>query len=196
MDNGTVRHLADALDKYPEHAIRFHRLMVKYHVNAYFSGHTHCAAYANINGLWLINSGHIYGQEDHYVPEKLFSVLSKRVESDLKTGISTENSILAFYESDDKEMKKMVFNLGIVKVKTYKDLTDDQTTKVLNQLYADCQKGPDEVSRYMKLFWANTEWRKSTFLKVTVSAQSGFVEIYRDKDYTGDYGLRDRVVLY
>lgn len=196
MDNGTVRHLIDALDKYPDHAQKFHRMLAKYHVTAYFSGHTHTASYANVNGLWLINSGHIYGQEDEYVPEKLFSVLSRRVEADRKTGISTENSILAFYKSDDKEIKKMVFNLGIMKVKSYKELTDDQMVKVLNQFFSDCQKGPDEVGRYMKLFWANTEWRKSTFLKVTVSAQSGSVEIYRDKDYTGEYALRDRVVLY
>ncbi|HCA82049.1 MAG TPA: hypothetical protein DEP53_20150, partial [Bacteroidetes bacterium] len=50
MENGTVRHLGDALDKYPDNANRFHRLLVKYHVAAYFSGHTHCASYANING--------------------------------------------------------------------------------------------------------------------------------------------------
>lgn len=196
MDNGTVRHLNDALDKYPDNAQKFHRFLAKYQVTAYFSGHTHTASYANINGLWLINSGHIYGQEDHYVPSKLISVLSKRVEADLKKGISPENSILGFYKSDDKEIKKIVFNIGIVKVKTYKDLTNDQAIKVLNQFYADCQKGPDEMSKYTKLFWANTEWRKSTFLKVTVGPQSGSVEIYRDKDYTGDYGLRDRVVLY
>ena len=196
MDNGSVRHLSDALDKYPDISLRFHRLLVKYHVTAYFSGHTHAASYANINGLWLINSGHIYGQEDHYVPAKLFSALSKRVESDSKKGISTENSILSFYKSEDREMKKMVFNLGIMKTKTYKDLTEEQTVKVLGQLYADCQKGSDEINKYMKLFWANTEWRKSTFLKVSVGPQSGSVEIYRDKDYLGDYGLRDRIVLY
>jgi hypothetical protein len=196
MDNGSVRHLSDAMDKYPDVSLRFQRLLAKHHVTAYFSGHTHAASYANINGLWLINSGHIYGQEDRYVPAKLFSVLSKRVESDSKKGISAENSILAFYKSEDREMKKMVFNLGMVKAKTYKELTEEQTVKVLSQLYADCQKGPDEIGKYMKLFWTNTEWRKSTFLKVSVGPQSGSVEIYRDKDYLGDYVLRDRILLY
>ena len=196
MDNGTVRHLIDALDKYPDDAQKFQRLLSKHHVTAYFSGHTHAASYANVNGLWLINTGHIYGQEDRYAPENLFPVLFKRVEADRKAGITTENSILAFYKANNKDLKKVVFNLGIMKVKTYKDLTDDQMINFLNQFYADCQKGPDEVGRYMKLFWANTEWRKSTFLKVTIGLQSGAVEIYRDKDYTGDYGLRDKVVLY
>lgn len=196
MDNGTVRHLNDALDKYPDNALKFHRLLVKHHVTAYFSGHTHTASYADINGLWLINSGHIYGQEERYVPEKLFSVLSKRVEADRKSGLTTDESILGFYKMDTKEFKKTVFNLGIVKVKTYKDLTDDQTVKVLNQFYSDCSKNTNEIIRYTKLFWANTEWRKSTFLKVSVGPQTGSVEIYRDKDFTGDYGLRDRIVLY
>jgi 3',5'-cyclic AMP phosphodiesterase CpdA len=196
MDNGTVRHLNDALDKYPDDALKFHRMLVKHHVTAYFSGHTHTASYADINGLWLINSGHIYGQEEHYVPEKLFSVLAKHVEADGKSRIPSDQSILGFYKSDEKEIKKTIFNLGIVKVKTYKDLTEDQVIKVLTQLYSDCTRNADELARYTKMFWANTEWRKSTFLKVSVGPQTGSVEIYRDKDFTGDYGLRDRIVLY
>jgi predicted phosphodiesterase len=196
MDNGTVRHLNDALDKYPDNAQKFQRLLVKYHVNGYFSGHTHAASYANINGLWLINSGHIYGQEDRYTPETLFPTLAKRVDADRKNGVNLDSSIVGFYKSADREMKKLIFNLGILKAKTYKDLTDDQALKVLGQFYADGQKGPDGIDKYAKLFWNNTEWRKSTFLKVTVGPQSGSVEIFRDKNYLGDYILRDRIVLY
>jgi len=196
MDNGTVRHLADALDKYPEHAIRFHRLMVKYHVNAYFSGHTHCAAYANINGLWLINSGHIYGQEDHYAPVTLLPHLSATAKDGLAKGMPLENSIANFYKADDKEMKKFIFSLGLEKVKTYKDLTDEQVLRRLTEFYVACQKGDSVIVRYTNLFWQNTEWRKSTFLRVTVDDKAGFVEFYRDKDYTGNYVLRDRIELY
>ena len=196
MDNGTVRHLNDALDKYPDNAQKFHRLLAKYHVTAYFSGHTHTAFYANINGLWLFSSGHIYGQEDRYNPEKLFSVLAKHVDAGLKQGISVDSSLVRFYRADDKEIKKLVFNLGILKVKTYKDLTDEQAIRVLAQLYSDSHNSPDGISKYSKLFWTNTEWRKSTFLKVSVGPQSGTVEIYRDKDFMGNYGLRDRVILY
>jgi predicted phosphodiesterase len=196
MDNGTVRHLNDALDKYPDNALKFHRLLVKYHVTAYFSGHTHAASYANINGLWLINSGHIYGQEDHYNPEKLYATLTKLVDEDLKREITVDSSLSRFYWSDDKEIRKLAFNLGLLKVKTYKEITDAQALKILSQLYTDCKNSPEGISKYSKLFWANTEWRKSTFLKVSVGPQSGSVEIYRDKDYMGNYVLRDRVVLY
>jgi hypothetical protein len=196
MDNGTVRHLNDALDKYPDNAQKFHRLLAQYHVTAYFSGHTHTAFYANINGLWLFSSGHIYGQEDRYNPEKLFSVLTKYVGADLKKGMSIDSSISHFYKSNDKEIKKLVFNLGILKVKTYKDLSDGQAITILGQLYAESHSSPDGINKYSKLFWANTEWRKSTFLKVSMGPQSGTVEIYRDKDFLGNYALRDRVTLY
>ena len=196
MDNGTVRHLADALDKYPENAIRFHRLLVKYHVAAYFSGHTHCAAYANINGLWLINSGHIYGQEDRYTPERLFSSLSAAVKDGSAKGTSAEDCIASFYKTNDREMKKFVFSLGLEKAKTYKDLTEEQTKRRLIEFYADCQNNANDIARYTSLFWQNTEWRKSTFLKVTLDDKGGSVEIYRDKDYTGNYVLRDRVELF
>jgi hypothetical protein len=196
MDNGTVRHLNDALDKYPDNAQPFHRLLAKYHVTAYFSGHTHTASYANINGLWLINSGHLYGQEDRYNPERLFSVLANYVDADTKKGTSLDSSLVRFFRLDTREIKKLVFNLGILKVKTYKDLTDDQAVKMLAQLYSDSRTSPGGMKKYTDLFWSNTEWRKSTFLKVTVGPRSGKVEIYRDKDYMGNYGLRDTVILY
>ena len=196
MDNGSVRHLSDALDKYPDNALKLHRLLAKYGVTAYFSGHTHAASYANINGLWLINSGHIYGQEDRYNPEKLFTVLTKLVDADLKKGMSTDSSLFRFYKANDKEVKKLVFNLGILKAKTYKDLTEAQALKILGQLFAESRTTPGGIDKYSKLFWANTEWRKSTFLKVNIGPQSGTVEIYRDKDFWGNYVLRDKVVLY
>lgn len=196
MENGTVRHLADALDKYPDNAIRFHRMLVKYHVTAYFSGHTHCTSYANINGLWLINSGHIYGQEDRFTPESLFSSLSAAVKDGSAKGTSAENCIASFYKANDKDMKKFVFSLGIDKVKTYKELSEEQTLRRLAEFYADCQNNANNVARYASLFWQNTEWRKSTFLKVTLDKNVGTVEIYRDKDFLGHYVLRDRVELY
>jgi hypothetical protein len=196
MDNGSVRHLSDALDKYPDNALQFHRLLAKYHVTAYFSGHTHAASYANINGLWLINSGHLYGQEDRYNPEKLFPVLSKYVEADARKGSIVDSSIARFYKSEVREVKKLVFNFGLLKVKTYKDLTDDQAVKVLGQFYAESRQSPEGLRKYSKLFWTNTEWRKSTFLKVNLRPELGSVEVYRDKDYMGNYVIRDRVTLY
>lgn len=195
MDNGTARHLADALDKYPDNAIIFHRLLVKHGVSAYFSGHTHCASYANINGLWLINSGHIYGQEDHFTPKSLYASLSDYVKAEASKGLNTEGAIAAYYKADDKEMKKFVFSLGIENVKAYKELTDDQTLRHLTRFFTDCEKGDSELERYTSLFWRNTEMRKSTFLKVGIDNNAMAVEFYRDKDYGGNYELRDRVIV-
>ncbi|OGU25552.1 MAG: hypothetical protein A2X66_07620 [Ignavibacteria bacterium GWA2_54_16] len=196
MENGTVRHLGDALDKYPDNANRFHRLLVKYHVAAYFSGHTHCASYANINGLWLINSGHIYGQEDRFAPGNLLAPLSAAVKDGLAKGSSAENAIAGFYKANDKDMKKFVFSLGLENVKTYKELTEEQVLRRLTEFYGECQKDAKGIARYTNLFWQNTEWRKSTFLKVNVDKKVGIVEFYRDKDFSGNYILRDQIELY
>jgi predicted phosphodiesterase len=196
MDNGTVRHLGDALDKYPDNTLKFEQLLLKYGVTAYISGHTHCASYASINGLWLINSGHIYGQEGNYTPEKLFVHMSKEVEKEKSKGMSQTNAISRFYKSDDKEMNKFIFNLGFGNGKSYKDLTDEQTMNRLTEFYNDCKKGVDGFEKYAKLFWENTEWRKSTFLKVNVNDDSGVLEIYRDKEFNGNYVLRHSQVLY
>ena len=196
MDNGTVRHETDALSKYAENAHVFHKLLIQYHVAAYFSGHTHCASYADINGLWLINSGHIYGQEDRFIPATLSTALSQFVDASNAKGIRSDSSVGMFYKDHEREMKKLVFNLGLIKAKTYKDLTSGQAIGVLQQMFAEVRKDPSAIQKYTKLFWENTEWRRSTFLKVTVSATSGIVEFYRDKDYTGNYVLRDRVSLY
>jgi len=93
-------------------------------------------------------------------------------------------------------MKKFVFSLGLEKVKTYKELTDEQVLRHLTAFYVDCRKDAQDIARYTNLFWQNTEWRKSTFLKVSVDEKVGTVEFYRDKDFSGTYILRDRIELY
>jgi len=196
MDNGTVRHLADALDKYPDNSLKFQRLLAKHHVTAYFSGHTHCASYANINGLWLINSGHIYGQEGTFTARTLFSHLAEEVEKQRNKGMSLADAIKAFYKAYGNEMKKFVYNLGFGNGKSYKDLTDDQTLTRLSEYYDECSKGAAGLEKYSKLFWDNTEWRKSTFLRMNVSENSAVLEIYRDKGFGGDYALRHTQKLY
>lgn len=196
MDNGTVRHLADALDKYPDNSLKFQQLLARYGVTAYFSGHTHCASYANVNGLWLINSGHIYGQEGTFTAETLFPHLAADVERQQSNGKSVADAIKEFYKSADKEMKKFVYNLGYGNGKSYKDLTDDQTISKLTEYYGECSKGAEGLDKYSKLFWKNTEWRKSTFLRLNVSESSAVLEIYRDKGFEGDYALRHTQKLY
>jgi len=196
MDNGTIRHLADALDKYPDNSLKFQRLLVKYGVTAYFSGHTHCASYANINGLWMINSGHIYGQEGTFTASTLFPRLAEEVAKQRNNGMSLAEAIKAFYKSNGNEMKKFVYYLGFGNGKSYKDLTDEQTLTRLSEYYDECSKGAAGIEKYAKLFWDNTEWRKSTFLRLNVSEKSAVLEIYRDKGFGGDYALRHTQKLY
>jgi len=195
LDNGTQRHLGNSLDQYPENSLKFQRLLLKYNVTAYLSGHTHCISYANINGLWLLNSGHIYGHEGDYTPEKLFSRISEEVAKGKRLGVNWNSAIAKLYKSEDKELKKFVFNLGLEPLKSYKDLTDNQTISRLNEFYQNCQKGASEVERYTTRFWEHTEWRRSSFLKITVNKASSKLEIFRDADFEGNYELRHTQLL-
>ncbi|MCX6134596.1 MAG: metallophosphoesterase [Ignavibacteriales bacterium] len=196
IDNGTIRHLADALDKYPDNSLKFQRLLVKYGVTAYFSGHTHCASYANVNGLWLINSGHLYGQEGTFTASTLFPRLAEEVTKQRSNGMSLADAIKAFYKANVNEMKKFVYYLGFGNGKSYKDLTDEQTLTRLSEYYDECSKGTAGIEKYSKLFWTNTEWRKSTFLRLNVTKNSAVLEMYRDKGFGGDYALRLTQKLY
>jgi len=195
LDNGTQRHLGNSLDQYADNSLEFQKLLLKYGVTAYISGHTHCISYANINGLWLLSSGHIYGHEGDYTPEKLYSRILKEVEHGKRLGVDWKTAIGKLYRSEDKELKKFIFNLGLDPVKSYKDLTDSQTIFRLNEFYQNCQKGTSQVEKYSTRFWEHTEWRRSSFLKITVNKASVKVEIYRDKDFEGNYELRHTQLL-
>ena len=196
MDTGTVRHEGDALDKYPDNTLKFEQLLQKYKVNAYLSGHVHCASYSSINGLWLLNSGHIYGQEGNFNAANLLPYMSKSIEADKSNGISESDAVMNFFKKESKEMKKFVFNLGYGDGKDYKKLTDEETIKRLSEFYSACSKSSSEMDRYSKLFWKNTEWRPSTFLKIKIIGTSAILEIYREKDFTGNYVLRHTQILY
>jgi hypothetical protein len=196
MDTGTVRHEGDALDKYPENTLKFQQVLQKYKISAYLSGHVHCASYSSINGVWLLNSGHIYGQEGNYNAQNLFRTMLKIVESEKLNGVAQLDAITKFWKEDSKEMKKFIFNLGFGDGKNYKNLTDEETLNRLIEFYMNCSKGNSELERYTKLFWKNTEWRPSTFLKIKIIKDSAVLEIYRDKDYTGNYVLRHTQILY
>jgi hypothetical protein len=144
----------------------------------------------------LINSGHIYGQEGTFTAKTLFSHLAEEVEKQRNKGMSLADAIKAFYKASGNEMKKFVYNLGFGNGKSYKDLTDDQTLTRLSEYYDECSKGAAGLEKYSKLFWDNTEWRKSTFLRMNVSQNSAVLEIYRDKGFGGDYALRHTQKLY
>ncbi|MCJ7555103.1 MAG: metallophosphoesterase [Ignavibacteriaceae bacterium] len=196
LDNGTVRHLGDALDQYYEETILFERILHKYDVDAYFSGHTHCASYANYNGLWLINSGHIYGQESDFTPEKLYSKISLEIAKEENEGKLYQNVIKDMYHRNWKEYKKLIFNLGYGDGWNYKNIPDDETLSHLYKFYDDCKDNEEKLKNYMNLFWKNTEWRQSSFLKIRISSDAAILEIYRDIDFTGNYTLRHSQVLY
>ena len=201
LDNGTVRHLGDAMDQYYEETISFERILHKYNVNAIFSGHTHCASYANSNGIWLINSGHLYGQESDFTPVNLYSKISNEIAKEENNGKSYQDVIRSMYyenyeeEENYKQYKKLIFNFGFGDGWNYKNLPDDETLEHLYEFYGDCTDKREELKRYTELFWANTEWRKSTFLKVIVGNNYPVLEIYRDNDYMGNYELSYKIIL-
>lgn len=201
LENGTVRHLGDSMDQYYEETVLFERILHKYNVNAYFCGHTHCASYANYNGLWMINSGHIYGQESDFTPDKLLKKISAEISKEENKGKSYQSIIKEmYYEEYDtlnkwKEYKKLIFNFGFGDGWEYKNTPDDLTLRKLYEFYDDCKDNDEELAKYMKLFWDNTEWRKSTFLRITVGSDYPVLEIYRDTDYMGNYELSHTIVL-
>lgn len=196
IDNGTQRHVGEVLDKFPDNSLKFQQLLLKYHVTAYVSGHTHAASYANINGLWILNSGHIYGLEDTYIPKLLFAAISKEIEKGKSSGVNESKALANVLAADNEEVKKIIYTLDPIPGKEDSDLTDDQTLKALTGFYSEYRKGGASAKAIDDRFWKNAGWRASTFLKVKISGGTGLVEFYRDKDFTGNYALLHSVVLF
>lgn len=196
MDNGTQRHVNEVLDRFPKNSLRFQQILQRYGVTAYLSGHTHAVSWANINGVWHLNSGHIYGQEGDYTPEKLFSSLSPFVEGAAGRGVVDTTAVRMFFELDPKQMRKIIFWLDPIPGKDYKILTDGETIAALYRFYEDCRSDHLKMNEYTDRFWNNVDWRKSSFLKIHVRGDSAVLEIYRDTDFTGNYELRHTQVLW
>ncbi|MFC2140022.1 metallophosphoesterase family protein [Bacteroidota bacterium] len=201
LENGSQRHLGDSLDQYPINSLNFIRLLLKHDVLAYMSGHTHSASYANFNGLWLINSGHIYGQEGDFTPDKCLAKIRDEVSKEKNSGRNYKDIIKEMYYEDYdtlnkwKEFKKMIFNFGYGDGYNYKNIPDSETLEKVYEFYAACHENDKALKDYTKLFWNNTEWRKSTFLKVKIGDNYPVLEIYRDKDYMGNYELSHTIIL-
>lgn len=201
MDNGRQRHLGDSLDQYPINTLNFIRLLLKHNVLAYMSGHTHNASFANFNGLWLLNSGHIYGQEGDFTPDKCFNKIENEIVKEKNADKSYKDVIKEMYYEDYKtlnkwkEYKKLIFNFGYGDGYNYKNIPDDETLEHLYKFYSACKNDESEIYNYMKLFWDNTEWGKSTFLRIKSTGSSPILEIYRDKDYYSNYELVKTLVL-
>ena len=94
-----------------------------------------------------------------------------------------------------KEYKKLIFNLGYGDGWEYKNTPDDITLDKLYEFYATCRDNNEELRKYQQQFWDNTEWRKSTFLKIKIRDDYPVVEFYRDKDYYGNYELTRTIIL-
>jgi hypothetical protein len=89
-----------------------------------------------------------------------------------------------------------VFNLDPVPGKDYKVLSDREAFQALCRLYRECLSDSTAIDSVMGRFWKNTQWRKSTFLKIRIKNGSAVLEIFRDRDYSGDYELRHTQILW
>lgn len=196
MDNYSRRHLGEVLDRFPDNELFFHQLLMKYGVTAYITGHTHTASWANINGVWHLNAGHIYGLEGDYPPQKLFSLLTEAVDQGKRMGVADTTVIRRFYESDAKEIKKSIFPFDPIPGIDYKAMDDREALRRLKQFYLDCIFDSTKISCYTNHLLNRSGWRKSTFMKIRIQTDSAVLEIYRDTDYAGHYELRYTQVLY
>jgi hypothetical protein len=58
---GSIRHLYESLDQYPDARDRFWALLKKYHVVAYITGHTHNYSAVLIDDVWQLEAGQAMG---------------------------------------------------------------------------------------------------------------------------------------
>lgn len=185
MDNGRIRHQGNSLDMYPKRAFDFHQLLLQYDVTAYICGHTHNASFAMINGVWQIDAGHSRGIEIDG-PDQLFVILSEGVDGGAMSGLDREKSIAEAYVANRRKIDKSLSQMG---------LDEQPALPALLQFYSDYQKGTDARNEYIRAFWENSTFAKSTFLKVYAGKRDVKVEMYRHDWQGGAYSLRHTIIL-
>jgi hypothetical protein len=195
MDNGRIRHQGDSLDKYAINTFRFHQLMLKHNVKAYFCGHTHNTSYANINGVWQIDVGHARGIEDNWSPSTLFELLQKFVIERTKENISENQALTEYFQKNKKVVKKANYYLKLASAASYKKIPDEVALKGLKQFYYDFKAGGEKRENHLKTFWEFVDWSRSGFIKVFVGKEKVKLDIYRDDARGGSYSLRHSVIL-
>lgn len=189
MDNGRIRHQGDSLDKYPFSSYRFHQLMVKYGVTAYFTGHTHGASVAKINGLWQIDGGHARGME-RQTPTYLFEDLSEYIEKHESPGKPEEELLEEyFYAVDTYDIKKTLFYTDLTGGIDYHDLSDETALKHFIEFHQNYKNDPQLRASYIHTFDQRSDQTRSSFLKVTLEQPSVKIDIYRDDARGGTYHL-------
>ena len=185
MDNGRIRHQGNSLDQYPEHAFKFHQLLLKYNVIAYVCGHTHNTSLAKINGLWQIDAGHARGLESN-LPDRLFAQLSKIIKEGKNHGLNREQSIENGYENNKSDLDKAITRLS---------LSGGSKRAALLQFYSDWETEVDERDKYFEALAENVNLARSTFLKIYVGKEKIKVEMYRDDGRGGSYSLMRTAIL-
>jgi len=195
MDNGRIRHQGDSLDKYAENAFRFHQLMLKYNVKAYFCGHTHNTSYAKINGVWQIDVGHARGIEDNWSPNTLFELLKNFIAECEQKDVSENRAIMEFFENNKKLVKKANYYLKLATADSYKKIPDNIALNGLKQFYSDYLAGGVKRENYLKTFWEAVDWSRSGFIKVFAGKEKIKLEIYRDDAKGGPYSLLHTLIL-
>ncbi|MCK5077327.1 MAG: metallophosphoesterase [Calditrichia bacterium] len=197
MDNGRVRHYDDCLNKYMDNNIAFLQLLRKYNVIAYICGHTHNTSYANINGVWQIDSGHSRGLENKD-PYKTFNKIIPGIEKNVKAGLKLNKAIDKFYTDfpKQKSVRKCLDFTDLSEGVYYKKMTDDQALKGLLRFYNEVQKGQPAIDSLKHKYLESANLARSTFMKFYVGDKNTKVEIYRDDANGGEYFLRKSIILY
>jgi predicted phosphodiesterase len=98
---GTIRHLNESLDQYPEARDRFWQLMQEHNVIAYFNGHTHGYSAVHIDGVWQIDAGHALGTRAAPSPGTFLIVTVQGEEVTLETYRGEEGPGFSYLLSED-----------------------------------------------------------------------------------------------
>lgn len=196
MDSGRVRHFDNSLNKYMDNNVAFLQLLRKYEVIAYICGHSHNTSYANINGLWQIDTGHSRGLEGIspgvYIPEVISGI-----NQNLEEGLDFNKAVKKFYSlhSNQKDIRKGLEYMNFSDGLSYKKLSEKQVVEGLAKFYMEAQKGQDRIDDLAETFWKNANYAASTFIKYYVGKNKIKAEFYRDNGRGGVYSLRKTLIL-
>ncbi|HMA61267.1 MAG TPA: metallophosphoesterase, partial [bacterium] len=191
LNSGRIRHQDDSMNKYPKSSFRFHQLMVKYNVSAYFCGHTHGASIAKINGLWQIDGGHARGIESPF-PESVYSELNQILAQN-SSDKQTNQIITEYFQQLERRkynLKKMLYYSDLTDGIYYKELEDKPALKSLKKFYKNYKSDPELKQKYIETYNQNTNLSRSTFVKIILEKPYIKVEFYRDDGWgSGKYNL-------
>jgi hypothetical protein len=194
LDNGRLRHEYDSLNKYPKSSFKFHQLLKKFNVTAYFCGHTHNFSIAKINGLWQIDVGHARGIEAFF-PSMVAENAAKKIDEGRNGGKSEKTAIAEYYNENAYEVKKVLYYSGLTEGVSYKKIDDKTGLNIFLKFYSDFSENDKLREKYKATFWEEANLARSTFIKILTNIDDATVEIYRDDARGGAYSLMHSVIL-